>query len=89
MADAIRELQDTAIVMDGIEARQAAALKEHAQWLQEHDRAMAEMREHGRRLDERIDKLGEHGRRLDERIKKLVSAIGEFIRARSAGDPKG
>ena len=54
----------TLTVMEGIQARQASVLKERSQWLQEHDRAairhdreMAEMRERGREIDERIDKL--------------------------------
>ena len=61
-----KELEETAIVMSGIQARQAALLKDHAEWLQEHDRAMTEARERGKATDERID--------------KLVSAIGEMLR---------
>ena len=55
-AQAIKELQEPDIVMSGIQARQAVLLKEHAEWLQTHDRAMAEIRENGRRIDERIEK---------------------------------
>lgn len=68
MQEAIRELQEAATVMAGIQARQAEVLKQHGEWLQEHDRAMAEMRE--------------RDRILDERIANLVSAIGEFIRGK-------
>lgn len=71
MAQTIRDLQDTATVMAGIQARQAEALKEHALWLQEHDRAIAESRERGRQTDERID--------------RLTVAIGELIRTMKEG----
>ena len=66
----------------------------HEQWLRaheeavaQHDREMAELRESGRKLDERIDQIArndaERGRKLDERIDKLVSAIGKLIGERS------
>ena len=95
MEEAIKELQEAAIVMAHLQSRQAKMLKDHADWLQEHDRAMTEFRERldqtrhqdaerGRKLDERIDKLAiewrERGRQIDERIDKLVLAIGEMIR---------
>ncbi|MGA3019241.1 MAG: hypothetical protein ABSF62_19120 [Bryobacteraceae bacterium] len=63
---AIKELQETAIVMSGIQSRQAALLKDHVEWLHSHDLAMTEARE--------------RGREIDERIAKLVSAIGELVR---------
>ena len=69
IAQAIKELQETAIVMSGIQARQAGLLKDHAEWLQQHDRALAEARE--------------LGRKTDERIAQLVSAIGELLRKQS------
>ena len=69
IAQAIKELQETAIVMSGIQSRQAGLLKDHAQWLQEHDRALTEARE--------------LGRQTDERIAQLVSAIGELSRKQS------
>jgi len=73
LAKVLKQLQETAIVMNGIQPRQAEMLKDHAQWLQEHDRAIAEARERGRVTDERIE--------------KLVIAIGEFIRGqKSKGD---
>jgi hypothetical protein len=48
---------------------------------------MAEIRENGRKLDERIDQItkndAERGRALDDRIDKLVSAIGKMISERN------
>jgi len=40
MQAAIKQLQETAIVMAGIQARQAEAIKDHAEWLVQHDQAM-------------------------------------------------
>lgn len=88
---AIKELQETAIVTSGIQSRHAALLKDHAEWLEahqhaiaRHDKEMAEARERGRELDERIANLvsgeRERGREIDERIANLVSAIGEMLR---------
>jgi F0F1-type ATP synthase epsilon subunit len=76
MAAAIKELQETAIVMAGIQSRQAGMLTDHAEWLQSHDRAMV-------RHDKEMAEARERGRATDERIDRLVSAIGELIRARS------
>jgi hypothetical protein len=70
MQAAIRELEETAVVMTHLQARQAEMLRDHAEWLQGHDRAMAEIR--------KAD--ADRGRALDERIDKLVSAVGELIR---------
>jgi len=76
MEEAVRELQNTATVMAGIQARQAEALKAHAEWLQEHDREIAEMRALGKATDERIADMQALGKATDERIEKLVTAIG-------------
>ena len=67
MGAVIKGLQETATVMAGIQARQAEALKNHGEWLQEHHRVMAELRNRDRVIDERLD--------------KLVVAIGELIAA--------
>ena len=47
MQQTIKELQDTLTVVVGIQARQAELLKGHGEWLQEHDRALAEDRRRG------------------------------------------
>jgi hypothetical protein len=53
-------------------------LKDHSEWLQSHDRAMAQ-------FDERLEALAAAGKATDARIEKLVSAIGEFMR-RNGGE---
>jgi hypothetical protein len=55
--------------MDGIQGRQASMLKEHGEWMQEHDKAIAES--------------VQRGKALDERIEKLVIAIGKRVSSRS------
>jgi hypothetical protein len=64
MQAAIKELEEAAIVTSHLQSRQTAMLKDHAEWLQSHDRAITDIRENGRMTDERIE--------------KLVNAIGEF-----------
>lgn len=89
----IKDLQDTLAVTAAIQERHNELLKDHAEWLAGHDKAMLEIREAGRATDrriakqqeiaratdERIAKLQEAGRATDERIEALVSAIGKLI----------
>ena len=61
MQAAIKELQETAIVMSGIQARQAAALKDQAEWLDGHEKRLREHDELLKRIElnlaEATDKL--------------------------------
>jgi hypothetical protein len=54
------------------EERQASLLRDHAEWSHSHDLAMPRPKE--------MAEAREPGREIDERIEKLVSAIGEFLR---------
>jgi hypothetical protein len=76
LAQAIKELQETAIVMSGIQARQAELIKDHSDWLHSHDLAVA-------RHDKEIAEARKLGRETDDRIAQLVSAIGELLRKQS------
>jgi len=73
-----KEVDDALAVMGGLQARQGRVLKEHSEWLQEHDRAMA-------RIEASLAAQVAAGKETDERIDKLVSGIGEFIR-RNGGE---
>jgi uncharacterized coiled-coil protein SlyX len=64
--DMVRELRDAVTVTAQMEARQARALKDHTQWLQEHEQSI-------RDFDRRMEVL-------DERIANLVSGFGEYLR---------
>jgi formate dehydrogenase maturation protein FdhE len=66
LEQARRELEDALIVTAHLATRQSNLLREQAEYLATHE--------------QRIQKQEEHGRTLDERIDKLVSAIGEWIR---------
>lgn len=66
----VRELRDAVTVTAQLEARQGRVLKEHGDWLADHDR---NMKEH-----EEAMKI------LDIRIANLVSGFGEFMRRQRA-----
>ena len=96
----IQQLRDSLAVTSAQTLRHETRIKEHQQWLEQmelafarmavsheiHEREMAEMRENGRKLDERISQIAkadaERGRALDARIDNLVSAIGKMISER-------
>ena len=59
-------------MMGGLQARQGRVLKDHSEWLQPHDRAMA-------RIEASIAAQVAAGKATDERIEKLVS-VGEYLR---------
>lgn len=66
----VRELRDAVTVTAQLEARQGRMLKEHSEWLAEHDR---NMKEHHEAM-----------KVLDVRIANLVSGFGEFMRSERA-----
>ena len=66
----VKALSDAVTATAAMEARHSRAIKDHAEWLIAHDKAILEQREFGRKLDARIDSLG--------------SAVGEFIRRQPA-----
>ncbi len=65
-SDLVIQLRDAVTVTAEMEARQSRALKDHAVWLVEHDRAIQEHHE--------------NMKTLDGRIAALVSGMGEFMR---------
>src|ERR1700689_4787647 len=71
--DAVRELRDAVTVTAQLEARQGRVLKEHGDWLGQHERAM---KEHTQFVKEHKEAMKE----LDVRIANLVSGFGEFMR---------
>jgi len=75
MQGAIKQLEETAIVMAGIQARRAEALKEHSLWLQEHDRSMAE---HRKRMEHIEATLAEAG----DKLNALIAVVDDTIKNR-------
>jgi hypothetical protein len=72
MRDAIREFQETAIVMSGIQARQAEVLKGQG-WLEQHEKRM-------QRLETNLAEAG-------ERLNALISVVDDLGR-RNGGQKK-
>jgi hypothetical protein len=66
MQDAIRELQETAIVMSGIQARQAEVLKGQGLWLEQHEKRM-------QRLETNLAEAG-------EKLNALTSVVDDLGR---------
>jgi hypothetical protein len=64
----VKGLQEAAEITAAVQRRHAGLMRDHAEWLVAHDKAIAEMRERGKATDARID--------------RLVIAIGELIRKR-------
>jgi chromosome segregation ATPase len=67
-----KEMEDTLVVMAHLEAKAAARIKEHAEFIADFE---ASLRSH----DKRMAKQDERSVALDERVDKLVSSIGELI----------
>jgi hypothetical protein len=61
MESVIKQLQDTATVMAGIQARQAEVLKSHSEWLEQHHKFIAKHEQmvarHDQMMAEMEDKL--------------------------------
>jgi uncharacterized coiled-coil protein SlyX len=69
------ELRDAMTATAHMEARQSRALKEHSEWLSEHDRAITTYR---RDFEE---SLKSSRREFDERMKVLDTRITDLVRA--------
>lgn len=67
----LKELQDAMTVTAYSQARFERAQQQHQEWLENHRRAVA-------RHDREMEEIREAGRRTDERIDKLVLAIGQL-----------
>jgi hypothetical protein len=57
MEQAIRELQDTVIVMAGIQARQAEVLKGQSQWLEQHQAFLARHQQVMAEIEDKLNGL--------------------------------
>lgn len=86
MQGAIKELQETAIVMAGIQARQAELVKGHSDWLVEHDRTMARVESN---LAEATGKMNDIESNLTEttgKLNALISIVDDMVRYRKNGN---
>lgn len=67
-----KDLEDAMIVMAHLEKKAGERIREHGEWLVEHEKSM---RDHDRQIAEQR----EFGKKVDERINNIVSAIGKMI----------
>jgi hypothetical protein len=89
MEAVIRQLQDTATVMAGIQARQAAALKEHSIWLEEHEKSMTEHRLRMERIEANLADGAEKMKHIEtnlveatDKLNGLISFVDDMTRRR-------
>jgi hypothetical protein len=73
MDGAVKQLQETAIVMAGIQSRQAEVLKGHGDWLEEHQRVVAT---HDQMMAKHDQMMAEFDRKMLEIEDKLNGLIG-------------
>ena len=75
MEGAIKQLQETAIVVAGLQARQAEVLKGHGEWLEQHQRAMAKHEEWLARHDVVMAEI-------DDKLNGLIAVVDDLVRHR-------
>jgi hypothetical protein len=76
----LKQLQDTATVMAGIQARQAEVLKGHGEWLEQHNAFIARheemMAEHEQAVAKHEQMMARHDQVMAEIEDKLNGLIG-------------
>jgi len=77
MQAAIKELQETAIVMSGIQARQAAALKDQAVWLEGHEKRMREHEERMQRIKRNLERIDLNLAEATDKLNALINIIDD------------
>ncbi len=77
MQAAIKELQETAIVMSGIQARQAAALKDQAEWLAGHEQRMLEQKQRMRDHEQRMERIGMNLSEATDKLNALIKIVDD------------
>jgi chromosome segregation ATPase len=89
MQGAIKELQETAIVMAGIQARQAEALKGRGEWLVEHEHNMAEHERRMTRIEstmaaatEKLPRIESNLAEATDKLNALISIVDDLVRRR-------
>ena len=75
MEGAIKQLQETVIVVAGLQARQAEVLKGHGEWLEQHQRAMAKHEEWLARHDVVMAEI-------DDKLNGLIAVVDDLVRHR-------
>ena len=81
MQPAIRELQETAIVMADIQARQAAVLKDQAVWLEGHEKRLHDHEDRIRRHDEILQRVELNLAEATDKLNALINIVDDRRRS--------
>lgn len=84
MQAVIKQLQATDIVMAGIQARQAEALKSHGEWLERNELWMTRHREAVAKHDEAVARHDLMMAEIEDKLNGLIAVVDDLVRR-----PKG
>ncbi|MGO9261167.1 MAG: hypothetical protein ACLQU1_33390 [Bryobacteraceae bacterium] len=80
MQAAIKELQETVVVMAGIQARQAEVLKGHAEWLEENERWMTRHRQAVARHEQMMARHDQMMAEMEDKLNGLIGFVDDMAR---------
>jgi hypothetical protein len=80
MQAAIKELQETAIVLAGLQARQAEVLKGYGQWLEAHERSITRHEQFVARHEQMMAKHDQMMAEMDDKLNGLIAVIDGWVR---------
>jgi hypothetical protein len=87
MEAVIRQLQDTATVMAGIQARQAEVQKGQAEWLDSHEKRMAEHDKQMAESRKRFEQIEQNLLEATEKLNAIIVIVDDLERRRKNGGP--
>jgi hypothetical protein len=73
----LKQLQDTATVMAGIQARQAEVLKGHGEWLEEHHASIARHEAFVARHEEFLVRHEQTMREIEDKLNGLIGYVDD------------
>jgi hypothetical protein len=86
MEQVIRQLQDTATVMAGIQARQAEVLKGHGEWLEQHELTLMRHKEWHAEHERTLAQIESNLREATEKLNALIVVVDGVVSKRKNGD---
>jgi uncharacterized protein (DUF3084 family) len=86
MQAVIKQLQETAVVMAGIQARQAEVLKAHAEWLEQNERWMTKHREAVERHEQMMARHEQMMAEMEDKLNGLIGFVDDMVRRPKDGE---
>ena len=80
MEGALKQSQETAIVMAGIQARQAEVLKGHSQWLEDNERAATRHREMMAGMEDKLNGVVVILADMDDKLNGVIAILDDMVR---------